>query len=59
MMPTGKETVLSAQELVTAPIQIDTECIDRIRTSRFGFLVASMRTTELIDALRIENFRAW
>jgi hypothetical protein len=57
LMPTGNEAVLTAKELVTTPIQTDSECIDRLRKSRFGFLVEHLYSGEQLirDASRKEN----
>lgn len=38
-MPTGSERVMSADDVATAPIEFDSTFIDRLRESRFRFLV--------------------
>ena len=68
-MPTGNEKVLTVEESATAPIQNDVGCIDRIRKSRFRFLVEHLYSGEqlirdlplkenLNDALRLLHVSA-
>jgi hypothetical protein len=53
LMPTGRERVLTAEELLTTPIPTDSECIAKIRKSRFCFLVEHLYSGEcLIRDLR-------
>jgi hypothetical protein len=58
MMPTGAERVVTAEELATAPaIEMDFACVDRLRESRFRFLVDHLRpsdtTTGLLDRFAV------
>ena len=39
MMPTGTERVMSVEEVASAPIEVDLTFVDRLRGSRFRFLV--------------------
>jgi hypothetical protein len=46
MMPTGDEKVLSPEEVATTPLQFDWASLDRLRQSRFRFLMDHLRPND-------------
>jgi len=55
LMPPGNDKVLSGKEVATAPIETEQACLDRLRNSRFGFLVEHFYTGDrLIRDVQLE-----
>ncbi len=64
MMPTGAERVMTAEELAATPvIEMDPACVDRLKESRFRFLVEHLRPNDpmsgLLDRLAEGGLRAF
>jgi hypothetical protein len=56
LMPTGNDKVLSAKEVATTPFETEQACLDRLRNSRFGFLVEHFYTGDrLIRDVQLEQ----